>query len=221
MIFFIPLNPAGTETTERERLFARLQADFPNDVGNLGMFFLNLVTLPPGAAIYLPAGEPHAYLAGDCVECMACSDNVIRAGLTPKYKDVETLLRLVSYTAADAAAKLFAPRRLDANTELFVPPVPDFAVARIRLQRQQSRAAEAYTLANYRGGSVLMVLAGAAVLRSTKTTGQAAVSLRRGSVVFVPATEPSVELLASQTDDAEDDFVAYQAMANDFYVPAI
>lgn len=37
------------------------------------------------------SNEPHAYISGNCIECMANSDNVVRAGLTPKYKDVKTL----------------------------------------------------------------------------------------------------------------------------------
>ena len=37
-------------------------------------------------AIYLGANVPHAYISGEIVECMATSDNVIRAGLTPKLR---------------------------------------------------------------------------------------------------------------------------------------
>lgn len=44
------------------------------------------VKLGSGEAIYLAANEPHAYVAGELVECMAASDNVIRAGLTPKFR---------------------------------------------------------------------------------------------------------------------------------------
>ena len=53
--------------------------------------------LQPGEALYLGANEPHAYIAGECVECMAASDNVIRAGLTPKWKDVDTLIHYLTY----------------------------------------------------------------------------------------------------------------------------
>ncbi len=37
-------------------------------------------------AIYLAANVPHAYVSGELVECMATSDNVVRAGLTPKLR---------------------------------------------------------------------------------------------------------------------------------------
>lgn len=71
----------------------------------------------------------------DCVECMACSDNVVRAGLTPKPKDVETLVDMLTYNCEPASAKRFQPSREDECTEIFRPPVPDFAVAKITVRR--------------------------------------------------------------------------------------
>ena len=68
-------------------------------------------TQAPGEAIFLPAGEPHAYLKGDCVEAMACSDNVVRAGLTPKFKDVDVLCDMLSYGMGPPAASSRRRRR--------------------------------------------------------------------------------------------------------------
>lgn len=200
----------------RGAVFLQLQKDFPNDIGTLSMFFLNLVQLEPGQAIFLKACEPHAYLAGNCVECMACSDNVIRAGLTPKFKDVDQLLRLINYNGASAESKIFQPRRIDEQTELFAPAVRDFALARIVMRTQQQQ--QQYRFANRCGGSVLMVLTGQAVLRTYRDAGTDAavqVRLQRGSAVFLPATDTNIELSIEAGSDAED-FVAYQAMANDF-----
>lgn len=67
----------------------------------------------------------------DCIECMACSDNVVRAGLTPKLKDVTTLIEILNYNGQPASVKRFQPSREDEFTEIFRPPVPDFAVAKI------------------------------------------------------------------------------------------
>lgn len=106
---------------------------FPNDVGSLCLFFLNVIELEPGQAIFLPAKEPHAYLSGDCIECMACSDNVVRAGLTPKYKDVETLLAMLNYVGSSGQSKIFQPQVVDEHTLLFAPSVDDFAVAKIQV----------------------------------------------------------------------------------------
>ena len=38
-------------------------------------------------------------IRGDCVEVMACSDNVVRMGCTPKLRDVPVLLEMLTYRA--------------------------------------------------------------------------------------------------------------------------
>ena len=67
------------------------------DIGVFAPYLLNVITLAPGEALFLGANEPHAYLSGDCMEIMACSDNVVRAGLTPKLRDVPTLCAMLTY----------------------------------------------------------------------------------------------------------------------------
>lgn len=111
--------------------FHTLNCDFPNDVGILCLFFLNIIDLEPGQAIYLPAQIPHAYLSGDCIECMACSDNVIRAGLTPKFKDVNTLLTMLNYNGTTAEKQIFHPIVINQYRQIFAPNVKDFAVVKI------------------------------------------------------------------------------------------
>lgn len=64
---------------------------------------------------------------------MACSDNVVRAGLTPKYIDVETLCKMLTYNCEEADRKRFQPIEVDSYTQLFSPPVPDFSVAKIQV----------------------------------------------------------------------------------------
>eukprot|EP00826_Nyctotherus_ovalis_P002024 TRINITY_DN10384_c0_g5_i2.p1 TRINITY_DN10384_c0_g5~~TRINITY_DN10384_c0_g5_i2.p1 ORF type:complete len:251 (-),score=49.30 TRINITY_DN10384_c0_g5_i2:485-1237(-) len=80
--------------TDHQRLALRLFNDHGNDVGILVMFMMNYVRLAPGQSLKIGANELHAYVSGDCIECMATSDNVLRCGLTPKYKDVKTLLNV-------------------------------------------------------------------------------------------------------------------------------
>jgi len=67
------------------------------DVGLLSFFFYNIVELKPMQAIFTGAGIPHAYIEGNIIECMANSDNVVRAGLTGKFKDVNTLLDIMKF----------------------------------------------------------------------------------------------------------------------------
>ena len=68
------------------------------DVGLLCLYLLNFVELKEGEAVFLEAGIPHAYLTGNIVECMANSDNVVRIGLTPKFKDIATLIKIFKVT---------------------------------------------------------------------------------------------------------------------------
>lgn len=84
--------------SELEEYVLSLSKYFPDgDVGILTFFLFNLISLSPADAIFIGPHIPHAYLSGELVECMANSDNVIRAGLTSKFKDVQTLLRLTDY----------------------------------------------------------------------------------------------------------------------------
>lgn len=95
--------------------------DFPHDIGVVVSLLLNYVRLEPGEAIYLGAGNVHAYLRGTGVEIMANSDNVLRCGLTRKRIDVAELLRVTDFS------ELAEPRwRPDGDT--FRVPVPDFAL---------------------------------------------------------------------------------------------
>jgi mannose-6-phosphate isomerase len=75
----------------------KLSELYPGDVGVVSALLLNLVRLAPGQAVYLPAGNLHAYLSGMGVEVMASSDNVLRGGLTPKHVNVTELLRVLDF----------------------------------------------------------------------------------------------------------------------------
>ena len=83
--------------TLEEVYFLNYHKKFGNDIGLLSFFFFNLVQLESGQAIFTGAGTPHAYINGNIVECMANSDNVVRAGLTNKYKDIDTLVEILDY----------------------------------------------------------------------------------------------------------------------------
>ena len=60
-----------------------LAASYPGDPGILISLLLHMLVLEPGEALYLPAGNIHAYQYGVGIELLANSDNVIRGGLTP------------------------------------------------------------------------------------------------------------------------------------------
>lgn len=74
-----------------------LHREYPADIGVFSPVLLNLICLKPGQAMFLRAGELHAYLDGVGIEIMANSDNVLRGGLTPKHVDVPELLKVLNF----------------------------------------------------------------------------------------------------------------------------
>ena len=91
-------------------LVERLLTQFPDDTGALVALMLNEVSLEPGEAIYLPAGNIHAYLSGLGLEVMASSDNVLRSGLTSKHIDVAEVVKLADFS--ELAEPKVIPRKL-------------------------------------------------------------------------------------------------------------
>lgn len=71
----------------------------------------------------------------DCMENMACSDNVVRAGLTPKFVDVDTLCGMLIYKGENPSDKIFNTITENHFTKLYKPPVTDFAVAEIAVTK--------------------------------------------------------------------------------------
>ena len=45
-------------------LLLQLHQQYPGDIGCFAIYFLNLLTLKPGEAMFLEANMPHAYLKG-------------------------------------------------------------------------------------------------------------------------------------------------------------
>ena len=126
-----------TVKEDLDNLFLRLCDQFPGDVGCFVIYFLNLVRLSPGEAMFLGPNVPHAYLSGDCVECMACSDNVVRAGLTPKLIDAEVLCEMLEYICTDGENSVkFSYHVENKCSILYEAPVPDFSVAKIVIDSQ-------------------------------------------------------------------------------------
>jgi mannose-6-phosphate isomerase len=109
---FVLSTPAPPEFDRELGALIRSFAEFhPGDPGILAPFYLNLIHLESGQAVYLPAGILHAYVEGFGVELMANSDNVLRGGLSSKHIDVNELMNILYFHP-------FAP-------ELLSPPVPN------------------------------------------------------------------------------------------------
>ena len=111
------VSSGATEFAAEAKTVLELGERYPGDAGVLAALLLNRITLAPGEAIFVAAGNLHTYLRGFAVEVMANSDNVLRGGLTPKHVDVPELLRVLDFAPTDrsAAAAAHPPRgvRLD------------------------------------------------------------------------------------------------------------
>jgi mannose-6-phosphate isomerase len=166
----------------RERALARrLGALYPGDVGVVSALLLNLVHLEPGEAIYLGAGNLHAYLGGVGVEIMASSDNVLRGGLTPKHVDVPELLQVLDF--ADGPIDVVRPTPAGPNEEIYETPAREFSLSRVRVQGGSA------TL-EVRGPEILLVTDGALSLAGP--AGR--LHLPKGAAAFVPAEEQRLTL---------------------------
>ncbi|MBY7894043.1 mannose-6-phosphate isomerase, class I [Vibrio fluvialis] len=106
-------------------LILELANTYPGDIGLFAPLILNVLTLQPGETMYLDARTPHAYLKGTGLEVMANSDNVLRAGLTPKHIDVEELASCTLFEEKPKDKLLVQPN-LEGNKQSYVIPVPDF-----------------------------------------------------------------------------------------------
>ncbi len=106
-------------------LILELANTYPGDIGLFAPLILNVLTLQPGETMYLDARTPHAYLKGTGLEVMANSDNVLRAGLTPKHIDVEELASCTLFEEKPKDKLLVQPS-LEGNKQSYVIPVPDF-----------------------------------------------------------------------------------------------
>ena len=120
------LDAAAHHADPRCAWLSRLSLQHPGDPSAAIVLLLNYVLLQPGEAIFLAAGNLHAYLGGTGVEVMANSDNVVRAGLTSKHVDVDEVLRVLD--RSPLSDPLIRPVPTEDGGRSFPVPIPDFRV---------------------------------------------------------------------------------------------
>lgn len=161
----------------------RLGQAYPGDVGVLSPLLLEYVALEPDEALYLGAGELHAYLGGEAIEIMANSDNVVRGGLTQKHIDVGELLDLLTY--ASSGLEILRPEAVAPGEYRYSVPSPYFSLSLLRPApetpvqlRAQGRPAVALSLAGH-----------------TQLTGpDGALDLKPGQSLFIPPQDALLKL---------------------------
>ncbi|KAJ4983772.1 Mannose-6-phosphate isomerase 1 [Stagonosporopsis vannaccii] len=195
-------------------LVVRLDSQFPGDIGLFVQFFLNYVKLEVGEAMFLKADDIHAYLSGDIIECMASSDNVVRAGFTPKFKDVDTLTTMLTYSYAPISEQKMNPTDYayaklnttayssNSSNTLYDPPIPEFAVVRTALNKSGAKS----TFDPIDGPSIVLCTKG----KGTISVGPKKEELKEGYVYFIGATAEVVIESVTEAGD-EEGLVTFKA----------
>ncbi|GAA4373958.1 mannose-6-phosphate isomerase, class I [Paeniglutamicibacter cryotolerans] len=165
-----------------------LASHYPSDPGVVVSLLLNLVRLAPGEAIYLDAGNVHAYLRGLGVEVMANSDNVLRGGLTSKHIDVPELMGTVDFNPIGVPR--LRSRTTDLGQETYVPPFAEFALQRIEIPAvvDDTSMADADVPLLQNGPVLVICVQGELLLDSPYSDARVA----RGESVFIGADEAPV-----------------------------
>ncbi|OUE08322.1 Mannose-6-phosphate isomerase [Clavibacter michiganensis] len=172
------------EFSTEMRTVRELAEAYPGDPGIVTSLLLNRVTLRRGEALYLPAGNIHAYLHGLGIELMASSDNVLRGGLTPKHVDVPELLDVLEFQALPVP--YLEPEHAAPGVELYRPDVPDFLLARIAPATRDAADGDAgASVVVIDGPAIVICTAGAVSIRGEAS----AVEVARGEAVFVTPDE--------------------------------
>ena len=161
----------------------RLQAKYPGDVGVLAPLLLNLIVLEPEDALFLPAGELHAYLEGTAIEVMSSSDNVLRGGLTPKHVDVSELLAVGVFEPSPP--NVLRPVPVSPGERVYPTPAEEFELSLLCIAPD-----EAFVSSSEHGPELLLGLQGSATIAADGASWP----LGKGRSVFVPAAVRSYRI---------------------------
>ncbi|HEY4535404.1 MAG TPA: mannose-6-phosphate isomerase, class I [Enteractinococcus sp.] len=187
---FAAVERSGTEDPTLRNALAAARIH-PDDPGALVALLMNLTTLSPGDALFIPSGTIHAYVDGLGLEVMATSDNVIRGGLTVKHVDVAELGKVVDFTPAPPPVITPSVRTIDdVFVTRFTPPVEDFALTRYDLPAGTSLTVTATT------PRIAVGTQGAGVLIS----GQNRAAISPGAGIYIPADVQSLDVVAEDGD---------------------
>ena len=162
-----------------QKIYLELRQKYGDDVGLLSLFLLRFVELKPGEAIFIDAGVPHAYLKGNIIECMANSDNVVRAGLTPKFKDVAAMEEIIQPEPQPVPVFGASP---EAEEILYRTPAKEFRLVRLNLNPGQRKKIE-----NPGSLTILLVVTGRLEVVWHSGAGENKVFVARGESLLVPA----------------------------------
>lgn len=186
------VSSGATEFGAEAKTVLELGERYPGDAGVLAALLLNRISLAPGEAIFLPAGNLHAYVRGFGVEVMANSDNVLRGGLTPKHVDVPELLRVLDF-APTPKARLRPPIRREGLGLVFETPTDEFAATLLVLDGDHL-GHEVDASSGHDGPQILLCTEGSATVHGKCGS----LTLQRGTAAWVAADDGPIRLTAGQ-----------------------
>ncbi len=157
------------------RWVVKLQEKYPGDRSILAPLYLNTLCLQPGEALYLPAGELHAYLRGFGVELMANSDNVLRGGLTPKYMDLAELEKTLVFSPSTVDRLI--PEKQSDGSGIYRTPSREFELVELDCRDGALTLAADYPV------SILVALEGSLTVFEEERS----LELSPGEACFLPA----------------------------------
>uniref|UniRef100_A0A914UQT4 mannose-6-phosphate isomerase n=1 Tax=Plectus sambesii TaxID=2011161 RepID=A0A914UQT4_9BILA len=193
----------GCLSNDTVKVLLKMQDDFPGDNGCFSPLYLNHMILEPGECCYYAAEEMHAYLSGECVECVGCSNNTIRAALTNKHKDLEILCETLNYRMTDPEHYMIRPNKFpnDNNIDVYDPEdCPDFALHQIKVDNSIIKQ-QNYTLPALGCGSIVVIVKGQAKVNDYGT-------IKRGDIFYIPPNEKT-----HMTITGDGPFVAYRTFS--------
>lgn len=124
-----PLPPSSPLSEPPFPLALELAGAYPGDIAAAAPLFLNTVHLAPGQALFVPPRVLHCYISGCGIELMNSSDNVLRAGLTSKHKDLDEVRRIAAF---EAQPPRIVEGRLEGGAIVYnLPPRAGFKLARL------------------------------------------------------------------------------------------
>jgi mannose-6-phosphate isomerase len=155
-----------------------LHNEYPVDIGLFSPILLNLICLKPGQAMFLQAGELHAYLDGVGIELMANSDNVLRGGLTPKHVDVPELLNVLNFETRKV--NILSPREIDDCERRYSSSAKEFVLSVISVKEGL-----ACFSTDIRSVEILLCIDGDATITDLGNSDKLVLS--RGRSIIIPA----------------------------------
>ena len=186
------------KTAEKEEYRDSLEAEmirkfsvyYPGDTGILSPLYLNCGMIKKGEAVYIPAGELHAYVEGTGIELMANSDNVFRGGLTPKHIDKEELVKILVYNAVEIRK---TEQKIKNNETFYITESDEFLLSEITVDDKNTYISE-----KERNIDILICYDGEAEVKALNGENST-IKVKKGESFAVPSSAGSYSITGSGT----------------------